>query len=532
MTERLCRLSSAFLALALLLPVTIAVPPSASAFGARQPGSGGTLVVASANDPGQFNPGITTAGGTHMVTGNIYNGLLMLDEAFNPQPDLAETWTVSPDGTTYTFNLARGVTWHDGQPFTSADVKFTFEEVLLKYHARTKAGLETVLAGIDTPDPQTVVMRFNQPYGPLLQRLDVVEAAILPRHVYEGTDVQNHPANQNPIGTGPFKFAEYARGDRVRLERNPTYFKPGLPYLDELVFRIIPQANTATLAFEQGEVDYLTTVPGPDMARLQQMAGVTVASTSAGSGGSNCQDTLIYNLRKPPFDQLEVRQAFAHAIDRQQILDQVRFGQGRVAISPISSALGWAHNPNVARYAFDPARANELLDQAGYPPAGGGPRFSATFPHATSFARQAEVIRLNMADVGVDVVLQPLEVNAANETVFVRQEFDLGIGSYCNGPDPEIGVTRAYVTSNIRPIPFANGAAYSNPRVDALFAQAASTVDRAQRGALYAEIQDILVADVPYWWLTETDQIRAFRSDFHDLAIWSGNLAERAWLER
>ena len=530
MVERITATSRVVFAMTLLLSLAaLAVPARAAA---QSSGTGGTLVVGAGNDPGQFNPGITTAGGTHLVTGNIYNGLLMLDEAFNPQPDLAESWSASADGTTYTFNLARGVTWHDGQPFTSADVKFTFEDVLLKFHARTKAGLETVLAGIDTPDDYTVVMRFSQPYGPLLQRLDVVEAAILPRHLYAGTDVQNNPANQQPIGTGPFKFAEYARGDRVRLIRNESYFKAGLPYLDELVFRIIPQATTATLAFEQGEVDYLISVPGPDMARLQRMPGVTIASTSAGSGGSNCQDTLVYNLRKAPLTSLEVRQAFAHAIDRQQILDEVRFGQGRVAISPISSALGWAHNPNVPRYAFDPARANVLLDQAGYPLLPSGNRFSLAFPHPTSFARQAEVIRLNLAAVGVDVQLQALEVNAANEATYVRADFDIGYGSYCNGPDPEIGVARAYVTSNIRPIPFANGAAYSNPRVDALFAQAASTIDRGQRAALYAEIQETLVREVPYWWLTESDQVRAIGPGFRDLAIWSGNLAERAWLAR
>ncbi|MFN8636166.1 MAG: ABC transporter substrate-binding protein [Chloroflexota bacterium] len=530
MIGRVTALSRVVLALALVLSVLVATWPHPVAAQFARPG--GTLVIGAGNDPGQFNPGITTAGGTHFVTGNIYNGLLMLDEAFNPQPDLAESWSVSPDGTTYTFNLAHNVTWHDGQPFTSADVKFTFEEVLLKFHARTKAGLEGVLAGIDTPDDYTVVMRFNQPYGPLLQRLDVVEAPILPKHVYAGTDIQNNPANNQPIGTGPFKFAEYAKGDRVRLVGNESYFKPGLPYLDELVFRIIPQATTATLAFEAGEVDYLISVPGPDMARLKAMTGVTIASTSAGSGGSNCQDTLVYNLRKAPLNVVGVRQALAYAIDRQRILDEVKFGQGRVAISPISSALAWAHNPNVPTYAFDPAKARELLDQAGYPAQAGASRFSLTFPHPTSFAKQGEVIRENLAAVGIDVQLQPLEVNAANEATYVRADFDIGYGSYCNGPDPEIGVTRAFVTSNIKPIPFANGAAYSNPRVDALFVQAASTVDRTQRAALYAEIQNILVQEVPYWWITESDQIRAIGPGFHDLNIWSGNLAERAWLSR
>ena len=119
------------------------------------------------------------------------------------------------------------MTWHDGQPFSSADVKFSFEEILLKFHARTKAGLEAVLDGIDAPDPNTVVMRFKQPYGPLLQRLDVVEAPIMPQHVYQGSDIQNNPANQKPIGTGPFKFVEYVKGDHVTLARNDKYFKAG-----------------------------------------------------------------------------------------------------------------------------------------------------------------------------------------------------------------------------------------------------------------------------------------------------------------
>jgi peptide/nickel transport system substrate-binding protein len=364
-------------------------------------------------------------------------------------------------------------------------------------------------------------MRFKQPYGPLLARLDVVEAPIVARHVYQGGgDIQNHPANQKPVGTGPFKLAEYAKGDQVKLVRNDKYFKPGLPYLDEIVFKIIPDANTATLAFEKGEADFLPSVPGPAMARLQQMSGVRVEGTWGGAGGSYCEDTLIYNLRKPPFDKLEVRQAFAYAIDRQQILEQVKFNQGRVATGPISSTMTWAYNPNVTKYPRDLAKANQLLDQAGFPRAGGGPRFKVNFPHATSFARHGEVMRQNLAEVGVDLTLQPMEVNAANDAVFIKQEFDMGIASYCNGSDPEIGVTRVYVSSNIKPILFGNGAAYSNPRVDELFVQAAAGVGREARAKAYFEIQDILTREVPYWWLIESDFIKATKTEYRDLSIW------------
>ena len=135
-------------------------------------------------------------------------------------PDLAESWTVDQGGAVYRFRLRDGVTWHDGARFTAADVKFTFEEVLLKFHARTKASMGDVLAGIDAPDDRTVVFRFKQPYAPLLLQLDATEAPIVPRHVYQGSDPQANPANAGPVGTGPFKFASYKKGAEIRLVRN------------------------------------------------------------------------------------------------------------------------------------------------------------------------------------------------------------------------------------------------------------------------------------------------------------------------
>jgi peptide/nickel transport system substrate-binding protein len=493
---------------------------------AATPKKGGKLVIASGGDPGQFNPGLTTAGGTHLVTGNIYSGLLQFDEKLDPQPNLAERWQVSPDGQQYTFTLRKGVKWHDGRPFTSADVKFTFEEILLKFHSRTKAGLEHTLAGIDAPAEDTVVFRFKEPYAPLLRRLDVVEAPILPKHVFEGTDVQKNEANLKPVGTGPFKLAEYVRGDRIRLVRNDDYFKPGLPLLDEVIVRIIPQSTTSLLALEQGEVDYSSDVPGPEIARLRANKDVKLVQAPAGPGGSFCVEQMFFNLSRAPLDKLEVRQAFAHAVNRQQILDQVRFGQGRVATGPIASKMAWAYNPNVTRYDHNVAKARELLAKAGVS------NLTVTFVHASSFQRTAEVVRQNMAAVGLDVQLRTLEVNAANDQLFVRKDFDLGIGSYCNGPDPEVGVTRAYVSSNIGPIPFSNGAGYRNAKVDELFQKAAATVDQGQRARYYAETQDILVKDLPYLWLTESELFRIHRAEVHDLRPWAGDLAERAWTER
>lgn len=503
-------------------------PGAAAAPVTPAPQRGGSVVVAATSDPGHFNTAITTAGGTHFVAGPLYNGLVALDEKGDPQPDLAEKWVISDGGRTYTFTLRSGVKWHDGKDFSSADVKFSFEQVLLKYHARTKAGLEAVLAGIDAPSPTTVVFRFKQPYGPLLQRLDNIEAPIVAKHVYEGTDPTTAAANLKPVGTGPFKLAEYVKSDKVRFVRNEAYFKPGLPYLDELIFRIIPQAATQVAALEKGEIDFLSGVPGPDLARLRADPNLVLQKSGAGSGGSFCISTLIFNLSNPVLAKLETRQALAYAIDRQQLLEQVQFGQGRVAVSAIASTIPWAHNANVTKYPLDRAKAGQLLDTAGLAKGANGMRATLNFVHATSFAKYGELMKQHLAPIGIDVTLTALEVNAANDRVFMKKDFDLGIASYCNGPDPEIGVRRVYVSSNIGPILFSNGAGYRNAKVDELFDKAAASADRADRGATYREIQDILAKDVPYLWLVETEGYRAWRKEYQGFTYWTSTLAESA----
>jgi peptide/nickel transport system substrate-binding protein len=509
---------------------TEAAPPPTEETAERT--SGGTLVVAIASDPGYFNPGISTGFDVHVIADSIYNGLVGLDANANPVPDLAESWEISPDAMTYTFRLAENVTWHDGEPFTSADVKFTFEKILLSYHSRTKAGLENVLAGIDVPDEHTVVFRFNNPYAPLLQRLDVTEAPILPAHIYAGVeDPTTAEANLNPIGTGPFMFSEYTPGVEVRLVRNPNYFKAGLPKLDGVTFRIIPEEATQVAALEAGEVDYIWGVPGPDVERIAGSDQTDTLSAFSGPGGGFCIMTMTFNLERPIFQDLQVRQAFAHAIDRQQIVDQVLFGQGRVATAPIHSQITWAHLEDAPQYEYDPAKAEQLLDAAGYPRGENGVRFAVDFVHFPSFSKYGEVLREQLAQVGIDFQLRPLERDATVETVFNQRDFDTNVISYCNNTDPEIGVRRMYVSSNIGPIPFSNGSAYQNSEIDELFNQAGSTPDLEQRGELYRQIERILLADLPYWWLVETDSVRGVRSNCHDFKPWTGHFAETAWCE-
>lgn len=499
----------------------------AGAAGAQQ--NAATVVTAVNSDPGHFNPGITTGYDVHVIADSMFNGLVALDQELNPIPDLATGWTVSDDSTVYTFELA-DARWHDGQPFTSEDVKFTFENVLFKYHSRTKAGLGDVVEAIETPDPRTVVFRMKEPYGPLLQRLDVTEAPILPAHVFgSGGDPNDHPANLQPVGTGPFRLADYRPDDTVTLERNPDYFKDGLPHLDRLIFRIIPDDTTQLLALERGELDYLNRIPLVDVERLKEEGGFTLFATSTGPGGGNCIMTISFNLERPLLQQPEVRQAIAQGIDRPRIVEQILFGWGEVAAAPISSAIGWAHwPPALDAYGYDPAKANELLDAAGHPRNGDAARFSIDIVHFPTFNKYAEVMKQDLAEVGIDLVSRPLDRAAAVDAIFTQRDFDTNLISYCNGTDPDIGVKRMYVSSNIGPIPFSNASAYRNPRVDELFDAAGKTSARDERREMYREIQEILGQELPYWWLVETTFVSGYKESLEGFRPWTGQFAEHA----
>ena len=485
-----------------------------------------TLVVALGGDPGALNPAVTTSGGTHPVTDQIFNGLVGLDEQLQPVPELAERWSIDDGGRTYRFGLREGVRWHDGTPFTSADVKFTFEEALLKYHSRTRAALEGLFEGIDTPDDSTVVIRLKRPYGPLLQRLDVVEASIIPRHQYLGHDLLAGEPTRRPVGTGAFRFVSYAPGDRLVLERNPDYFRRNLPEVNRLVFRIFPNATTGVAALESGQVDFISNVPGPDVGRLRALPNVAVRPSTGGSGGSICQEVLIPNMSRRPFNDVRVRRAVAHAIDRQFIVDRVYFGQGKPATGPISHLLAWAYTPDVRQYPHDVRAAKALLDEAGVKAGADGIRFRITFTHSTNHQRLAQVLREQLKAVGIGLELQTMDFNGQVEQVFVKKTFDLGIASYCNGADPDIGVRRVYVSSNIGPYPFSNGAGYRNPRIDTLFEEAAALVDFQGRRDRYVEIQRLIAEDVPYFWVVDSETLRAYRTAFTGFRLWTGAVFE------
>jgi peptide/nickel transport system substrate-binding protein len=502
---------------------------------AAAPTRGGTLVVAIGSDPGSLNPAVTSNGGVHTASEMMFNGLVGWGADGKLVPELAESWTIEGGGTSYRFNLRQNVKWHDGRPFTADDVKFTFENALLKLHARTQASVGTAKPTIETPDQRTVIFRFASPYAPLLQQLNVTEAPIIPKHVYEGcTDlatVAGCPANKTPVGTGPFKLESYTIQE-IRMVRNPDYFRAGQPYLDGMVQRVIPDAGTQLLALENGEIDWVGSVPGPDIERTKANRAIGTATAPRGSGGGNCTLTGVFNMKPPEgrpgfFTDLRTRQAFWAAVDRQQAFRTVSFGQGKVAQQPINSSITFAAASGLNLPTFDVNRAKTLLDQVGWKDEGGGARTARGVPNVpdgTKFevdwhgfagdqTRYGEQIRSQLAAVGIVLEVKTEDNATFSANVFRNRAFDTGIVSYCHGDDPEIGFRRTVDSRQISTTAFSNGAGYSNAQVDTLLDQGASEPDPAKRTPIYRQLQEQVVRDLPYIWLTESAGLRAFNAN-------------------
>jgi len=522
---------------------------------AEQPVRGGTLVVAlDGQDPGSLNPAVTSNGGVHTASEPLFNGLVGLDNDGKPVGELAENWTIEGGGAVYRFTLRQGVQWHDGRPFTSDDVKWTFDNALLKFHARTSASMNAARVAVENPDPRTVIFRFPAPYAPLLQQLNVTEAPIIPKHVYEQcadvSTVAGCPANKQPVGTGPFKLDSYATNE-IRMSRNPNYFRQGLPYLDALVERFIPDQGTKTLALQRHEVDWAWTAQGPDLATLRADRGVTLADAARGPGGGNCVLTLAFNLKPPDgrtnfFSDVRVRQALWAATNRQQAYDQIQFGQGRVATQPISTAIPVAKTTGITLPAFDVNRARTLLDQAGWRDEGGmrvargvagvpdGTQFKIDFHgFAGSQIEYGQALRQQWRAVGIEVETKQEDNPTLTGNVFRDRQFDTASISYCNEADPLIGVRRQYHSSQISTTAFTNASGYSTPEMDRLWDASTTEPDATKRTALFQQIQDLAVRDLPYIWLVESANTRAWNSACTGFNIQNtGLFAEAAYCKR
>ncbi|NTJ44648.1 ABC transporter substrate-binding protein [Agrobacterium larrymoorei] len=506
---------------------------------ADTPIRGGTLVaVVYPGEPNVLTSAVVQTGQVQTVSAKIFDGLITFGDNFEIKPELATKWTTSEDGKELRFDLRQGVRWHDGEPFTSADVKYTYDNVWMKIHPRARATFAAVDV-VETPDPLTVIFKLNNPSGVILGALNGLESTILPKHLYEGTDVLTNPHNVNPIGTGPFRFKEWVRGDRIVLERNPDYWDSGKPYLDQIVYRVIPDATARYAAFESGAIQLgtLTPISLSDLALAQKSETLNVDF----HGYEWLASAIVadFNVRRPPFNDVRVRRAFAHAFDLNAFVKVTTRGLAKPGTSPVlSTQTKFYANEGLPAYKFDRSIAEQLLDEAGYARKADGTRFAITIdwlPFGESFQRFAEFARQAFKAIGIEATIRNQDLPQFFRRVYSQNDFDFAISYRAGLGDPQIGIDRVIWTKAIlKDIPWSNGSGYSSPEMDALIeaAHVASTEDK--RVALYKKIQVLAQTDIPTFTLAENRQFTIASKRLHGLG--TGSIAvfdslKDAWLE-
>lgn len=511
-----------------LLALVVAAWPVA---GAVDPKAhyGDSMVIGITSDPGTLNGTISSNFVEKIIASNVFSMLIRLDRSFKPVPDLAESWTISDDGLTYTFKLYPNVKWHDGTPFSSADVKYTIDEVILPLHTRGGT-YKSVIDKVDTPDANTVVIRLKAPFGPLMNAIGY-DFLILPKHLYQGTDIKTNPYNAKPVGTGPFKFVEWKKGSYVVLEKNKDYFIKGIPYLDRLVFQVIPDAAARVLALESGDIDYLAYQALPSSAVPRLKSNPKLTTSLEGFEALASIEILSFNLDNPVLKDVRVRQAIAYAIDKQPIVEKADYSIGKAATGPISSMTTWAYEPNVNKYPHNPQRAAKMLDDAGYPVKDGARMTLRLIADSgVELNRKAsEILKEQLAQVGIKVDLQMVERNVMLDRVYTKRDFDMQVHGFSTGADPAIDVSRLYVSTNIRPVNFTNASAYRNPQVDALFEQGQKSFKPEERARAYRDVQKLLTDEVPAIWLVEYGIVGVWSKKLHGLHTWSAYSFYQFW---
>lgn len=494
--------------------MAIALLVAALAPAAAQPAPAGKAVhVIIQPEPPILMQGLSQNTPTNMVAGNIYESLLRFDEKFNLQPSLAKSWTISDDKKTYTFRLQDGVVWHDGKPFTADDVVFTLDKFLREVSPRWRPVVNNQVAKIEKVDDLTVKIELKQPFSPLPLVLEVSSTPIIPKHIYDGTDYRANPANNTPIGTGPYAFKEWKKGSYIHLVRNKQYWLKDKPYFDDLYWEIIPDAAARAVAYETGKVDVL---PGGavdiyDVGRLSKLTNTCM--TTKGWEMFAPTAWVAVNMRSGILANKQFRQGLMFAIDREFGMNTVWDGIGKVPTGPVSSKTRF-YSSDVPKYAYDPEKAKQLIKASGYK----GEKLKLLgIPYGEIWNRWAEAVKQNLLDAGVNVEIEATDVPGWTQKLS-NWDYDLAFNFVYQLGDPAIGVARNYITSNIvKGNPFANISGYSNPEVDKLFADAAVAPTDEERQRLYTKVQQLIVDDVPILWLLELENPTIYRCDIKDL---------------
>ena len=437
----------------------------------QEEGGRADIIVATQADIVSLDPHATNDAPSADVNRHIYSSLLFTNNDMEFVPDLAVSWeNLSP--TEWQFNLRQGVLFHDGTPFTASDVRFSI--LRQQQHAQVQH-LVAAISDVRVVDDYTVVIETYEPFGPILANLSHNATRILSEAAvtYFGDAYA-----ENPIGTGPMRFVSWTPGVEVVLERFEDYYG-GLPLAERLTFTVITDGPARTIALETGEVDMVLIVEHVDVERIQNHADLILQETS-----SNRIEWLSFNLNREPFDNVLVRHAIAHAIDRESLNIVGYMGRASIAHS-FTGPTVFGYNPNVERIEFNPDLARELLAQAGFPDG-----FNTTlWTSGEARDRKAQVIQSNLRDIGITVEIQQLEWAAYLDRT-AAGEHDMHLLGWTNlTGDADPGMWPLYHTVSQGA---GNRAFFSHPRVDELLELGRTETNIAARPAHYHEVQDIL----------------------------------------
>ena len=459
---------------------------------------GGTLIMSVGATPRHLNPAVQSGIDTGAPGAQLFATPLRFDENWNPQPYLAESWSISDDGLSVTLNLVKGATFHDGKPITSKDVAFSIKTIKAHHPFKTMFG---AVKRIDTPNSHTAVIRLSKPHPALLLALSSQLGAVIPEHIYgDGQDPKTHPRNsENVVGSGPFKLVEFVRDQHIILERNENFFLEGKPYLDKIVMRIIKDPSARSLGRENGEI-HLSAFESTPQDILHSKGIAHLTATDKGYAAIGPITWLAFNTKSKPTSDVRVRQAIAYAVDRNFLINAVMRGTSKPAYTGIHPDSIF-HEPNVERYDLDINKANQILDDAGYSKNSDGIRFPLNIDYGWPSAKpMAEYMKPQLKKIGIDVTVRTSAGFPAWAKTVSNWEFDMTVDVVFNWGDPVIGVHRTYLCENAKKgVIWSNNQQYCNTEVDQILEKAGQENDRNQRIAFYSKAQKLISKDVPIY---------------------------------
>ncbi len=423
----------------------------------------------------------------------IFSGLVRFNEQNEPVPDLATSWTVSADRLIYTFALRKDVKWHDGNPFTANDVKFTIEQSLdPKNNSKIQERFEEIKE-VQIINPYTVKIVLKHPFPRLL---DVMATGVIPKHLLAGKDINNARFNMAPIGTGPFKYSKWEKGQYLILTANKDFYR-GSPKSAKVILKFLPDQNIRAFQLETGEIDVALIDP-MQVQRLANNPKLTVQRMKTAD-----YRVMMYNLAKPLWQDSKVRQALNYAVDKEALVKGILLGWGKVADGPLQ--MNWANVP-INKYKYDPEKAKQLLSQAGWHIETDGfwykdgNKFSfklTTFAHDPVRVAIVSALSTQFKNIGIEAIPDPRQKGS-----FKINEMDTFLLGWGSPYDPDEDTYRLFHSSQIGKLNFQN---YSNAKVDDYLLKARKTGKRNERRQLYNEFQQELSNDPPFNFLVYLD---------------------------